>query len=200
MTQNAEDATSGLKAGPLPLPLASSPESPRGLESPSTPPRGLPRTNFERSVNRPRAQEEIPTRPVAIRNFCIACQGGGNPRKGELRDAIRDCTSPACWLFPHRAGTATRPGDGYYYDLPSRRREPDQVPSLSTAIRAQCRECCGWDADGHQSLAANVEACPARECWLWPWRSGALLADELEGERVKQMVVDHQHPCPPAAS
>jgi len=58
--------------------------------------------------------------------------------------------------------------------VPHRRRLPGEVPSLSAAVVGHCDECCGWDSGGLGSVAANVRACPARECWLWPWRSGRL--------------------------
>jgi hypothetical protein len=61
--------------------------------------------------------------------------------------------------------------------VPMRRRQPGEVPSRGTAIRAHCRECCGWDSGGLGSVAANVRACTARECWLWPYRNGALCGE-----------------------
>lgn len=67
--------------------------------------------------------------------------------------------------------------------LHMRRRRPGEVPSAAWAIANHCAECCGWSADGLGSVGANVEACPARECWLWPWRSSKLDATEMEAEK-----------------
>lgn len=64
-----------------------------------------------------------------------------------------------------------------------RRRRPGEVPSLKAAVLNHCSECCGWVADDMPSLAANVAACPARECWLWAWRSGQLDEAALAAER-----------------
>ena len=55
-----------------------------------------------------------------------------------------------------------------------RRRIKGEVSSMSIAIANMCRECMGFEADGHSSLAQCVEECPATECHLWPWRTGRL--------------------------
>lgn len=60
-----------------------------------------------------------------------------------------------------------------------RRRHPGEVVTRSASIRNFCRECLGWDAAGCGSLAAAVAECSARECWLWPWRNGAIEVDDV---------------------
>ena len=65
--------------------------------------------------------------------------------------------------------------------LHRRRRKPREIPNLKTAIQNHCRECMGFTADDMPSLKACVEACTAYECWLHPWRTGAL--DEKDCKR-----------------
>ena len=56
-----------------------------------------------------------------------------------------------------------------------RRRNTDEVPDKGTAIVSMCRECMGYEpGEGEGSLANVVRQCTARECWLWPWRTGTL--------------------------
>ncbi len=47
-----------------------------------------------------------------IRQFCVDCQGGLSDEPGghrECYDAIRDCLSPGCWLYPWRSGQGVDP-------------------------------------------------------------------------------------------
>lgn len=67
-----------------------------------------------------------------------------------------------------------------------RRRRPGEVPTATWAIANHCAECCGWVADGLGSVAANVEACPARECWLYVWRTRKLNVAAVEAEKRTQ--------------
>lgn len=50
---------------------------------------------------RRRLPNEIPSLHAAIRSFCAECMGYEGPQ------AVRQCTAPACWLYPWR--NAERP-------------------------------------------------------------------------------------------
>ena len=62
----------------------------------------------------------------------------------------------------------------YYQKLVRRRRRAGEIPTRKVAIQNHCRECMGFTADDMPSLMACVKACTAPECWLYPWRLGAL--------------------------
>ena len=62
--------------------------------------------------------------------------------------------------------------------LQRRRKNPEELPSRTLAIRNYCRECLGWDAAEHSSLTAAVKACTVRACWLHPYRCGAVDPEE----------------------
>ena len=56
-----------------------------------------------------------------------------------------------------------------------RRRHPDEVPDIRTAVVNNCRECMGYEPGaGEGSLANVVRGCTAETCWMWPWRTGKL--------------------------
>ena len=59
-------------------------------------------------------------------------------------------------------------------ELKRRRREAGEIASRKVSIQNFCRECMGFDSGDSGSLTGAVRACPARECWLWPWRNGKL--------------------------
>lgn len=50
-----------------------------------------------RIVRRRRRPGEVVTRAAAIRNHCIECMG-------YVATEVKDCTAPACWLYPYRMG------------------------------------------------------------------------------------------------
>jgi hypothetical protein len=61
--------------------------------------------------------------------------------------------------------------------VPKKDREYGQIASRKDSIVWFCRSCMGYDAGGLGSVAANVRACPAYHCPLWPWRNGSLDED-----------------------
>lgn len=64
--------------------------------------------------------------------------------------------------------------------VPREDRQTGQIASRKDSIVWFCRSCVGYDAGGMGSVAANVRACPAYHCPLWPWRNGTL--DESAAE------------------
>jgi hypothetical protein len=58
--------------------------------------------------------------------------------------------------------------------VPREDRQIGQIASRKDSIMWFCRSCMGYDAGGLGSVAANVRACPAYHCPLWPWRNGSL--------------------------
>ena len=50
----------------------------------------------------PRMPEEYASKQISGRSFCAVCQGGGNKR--ETLEAVRQCPSVECWLWPFRNG------------------------------------------------------------------------------------------------
>ncbi len=56
-----------------------------------------PSTKVTRVKRRRRRSGEVAQRAIAIRNHCLECCGYD---AGE----VRRCTSPRCWLWPHRMG------------------------------------------------------------------------------------------------
>lgn len=60
---------------------------------------------------------------------------------------------------------------------PREDRQIGQIASRKNSIVWFCRSCMGYDAGGLGSVAANVRACPAYHCPLWPWRNGSLDED-----------------------
>ena len=52
-----------------------------------------------------------------------------------------------------------------FTSIVSRRRKPEEVPTLRVAVRNFCLECVGY-------LGMEVGACTDTACWLYPWRSG----------------------------
>ncbi len=50
----------------------------------------------------PRKPEEYASKQISGRSFCAVCQGGGNKR--ETLEAVRQCPSVECWLWPFRNG------------------------------------------------------------------------------------------------
>lgn len=57
-----------------------------------------------------------------------------------------------------------------------RRRKPGEVVSRKQAIRNFCLECVGYES-------AEVIRCTSTECWLHPYRLGAVDKDEIEDEQ-----------------
>jgi len=53
---------------------------------------------------RRRRLHEIPTKAVAIRNFCRECLGFDSGGEGSLQAAIAKCPAYECWLYPWRNG------------------------------------------------------------------------------------------------
>jgi len=54
-----------------------------------------------------------------------------------------------------------------------RPRRPGEITTPLAAIRNHCIECMGYQP-------ALVKTCPARECWLWPYRLGRRPSGEEE--------------------
>jgi hypothetical protein len=46
-------------------------------------------------------------------------------------------------------------------------RPKNELAGRSLAIRLYCLVCCCRSRK-------EVDGCPARTCWLWPWRKGSL--------------------------
>lgn len=61
--------------------------------------------------------------------------------------------------------------------VPREDRQLGQIASRKDSIMWFCRSCMGYDSGGLGSVAANVRACPAYHCPLWPWRNGSLDED-----------------------
>jgi len=68
----------------------------------------------------------------------------------------------------------------WFKHLVKRRRCKNEIPSRKVAIKNHCWECMGWDSGGLSSVSANVKACTAKECWLYPWRNGPVEGDKDE--------------------
>lgn len=56
-----------------------------------------------------------------------------------------------------------------------RRRKKGEVATRSKAIRNHCLECAGWNE-------RVVRECPAKKCWLWPFRMGSISRSGIEEE------------------
>lgn len=67
--------------------------------------------------------------------------------------------------------------------LKRRRRRPGEVPTRKEAIRNMCFECMGWENTSY------IRECTAKECWLYPYRLGALDVESIEKEKqeVREM-------------
>jgi len=52
-----------------------------------------------------------------------------------------------------------------HHRVVKRPRRKGEVASPLKAIRNHCLECMGYQAK-------EVKNCPAKECWLWPYRMG----------------------------
>jgi len=88
---------------------------------------------------------------MAIRRFCLECQGG-SPK------SVRICPDAACPLWTWRL--AALPGEGP--------QEEDKTSILRAAFRAVRRQCLA--CAGHRR---DVRTCSAREgCSLWSCRFG----------------------------
>jgi hypothetical protein len=48
-------------------------------------------------VRHARKEDEVATARVSIRNHCVECMGWNVAE-------VERCTSPDCWLYPHRLG------------------------------------------------------------------------------------------------
>lgn len=53
---------------------------------------------------RRREPGEVVTRSASIQNHCRECLGWDSGGAGTLAEAVRDCCSPGCWLWPWRNG------------------------------------------------------------------------------------------------
>ncbi len=60
--------------------------------------------------------------------------------------------------------------------LAHRRRELGEYPNRSYAIQNFCLECMGWETN----MRKDIRECPAPKCWLYPWRMGKFIEDDLE--------------------
>ena len=61
------------------------------------------------------------------------------------------------------------------------RRQPGECRRPQDAITSFCSECItmyGLDTGGHGSILNAIRECTAKECHLWPWRTGKLVVDE----------------------
>jgi hypothetical protein len=61
------------------------------------------------------------------------------------------------------------------------RRQPGECRRPQDAITSFCSECItmyGLDTGGHGSILNAIRGCTAKECHLWPWRTGKLVVDE----------------------
>lgn len=59
-----------------------------------------------------------------------------------------------------------------------RRRQCGEVASRKEAIRNFCLECMGYQQ-------AEIRRCTATECWLYPWRLGALDDKTIDIEKAQ---------------
>lgn len=57
-----------------------------------------------------------------------------------------------------------------------RRRKPGEAPTRKDCIRNFCLECMHYQI-------AEIRRCTATECWLYPYRLGALDKETIEAER-----------------
>lgn len=90
---------------------------------------------------------------MAIRRFCLDCQGGHPP-------SVRDCADGECILFPLRHGPANEPAS----PLASSPDAAGQTPPVRL-IRLFCLVCSG--------NRREVRTCDARDaCALWSFRFG----------------------------
>jgi hypothetical protein len=64
------------------------------------------RVNMKSLVRRDREPGEVPTRTLAIQNFCRSCLGFEADDGKTLRQSVLDCESQTCWLWPYRASRA----------------------------------------------------------------------------------------------
>lgn len=63
------------------------------------------KVNFRQLVNRRRRPDEIPSRKVAVENFCRECMGWESGYPGvRVKEGVRRCTATECWLYPWRVG------------------------------------------------------------------------------------------------
>lgn len=62
--------------------------------------------------------------------------------------------------------------------LKRRRRKKGEVASRKEAVRNFCLECMGYQI-------AEVRRCTATQCWLYPWRLGALDEETLKQEKIE---------------
>ena len=62
--------------------------------------------------------------------------------------------------------------------LKRRRRRLGEIVTRKEAIRNQCFECMGYSH-------AEIGRCCAPECWLYPFRQGAVDDEEMESEKQK---------------
>lgn len=76
-----------------------------------------------------------------------------------------------------------------------RRREPGEIVSPKASIRNHCLECCGYNR-------ADVDACTAPECWLYPYRMGTGPKPEntlRSTERKELRIMEHKNWVLPGA-
>ncbi len=71
----------------------------------------------------------------------------------------------------------------------NRRRKPGEVATRKEAIRNMCMECMGYEM-------SEIRLCTAKECWLYPWRLGALDDASLQEEK-KQVKASKEDKKPP---
>lgn len=65
-----------------------------------TPPEKRRIFNTTRISTEPRRKNQYASKQVSVRSFCVWCQGGGNKR--EALEAVRQCPSVECWIWPWR--------------------------------------------------------------------------------------------------
>jgi len=87
-----------------------------------------------------------------------------------------DSTQPPC--PPARSDSSSQNPQkerGSRGKIHHRPRRPGEVTTPLAAIRNHCIECMGYQP-------ALVKTCPARECWLWPYRLGRRPNGEEEND------------------
>lgn len=60
--------------------------------------------------------------------------------------------------------------------MKKRRRQCGEVASRKEAIRNFCMECMGYQQ-------AEIRRCTSTQCWLYPWRLGALDDETIKEEK-----------------
>lgn len=67
--------------------------------------------NITTLVRREREPGEMPTRGIAIQNFCRSCLGFEPDNGKTLRQSVLDCDTQSCWLWPYRVSGRSVGGD-----------------------------------------------------------------------------------------